>query len=52
MRKLIFPGCFLLGIILGGCSNPAEPVTDAAQQPATESTTSAIDASSEVHAGC
>jgi hypothetical protein len=48
MRKLIFPGCFLLGIILGGCSNPAEPVTDAARQPASEST----EFSSEVHAGC
>jgi hypothetical protein len=52
MRKLIFPGCFLLGIILGGCSNPAEPVTDAAQQPASESMTSAIELSSDAHEGC
>lgn len=52
MRKLIFPGCFLLGIILGGCSNPAEPVADAAQEPAIESTTSAIELSSDVHEGC
>jgi hypothetical protein len=48
MRKLIFPGCFLLGIILGGCSNPAEPVIDAAQQPASEF----IELSTEVHEGC
>jgi hypothetical protein len=52
MRKIIFPGCFLVGIILGGCSNPAEPVTDTAQQPATESTASAIELSSDVHEGC
>jgi len=52
MRKIIFPGCFLLGIILGGCSNPAEPVTDTSQPPATESTAPAIELSSDVHEGC
>ena len=52
MRQLIFPGCFLLGILLGGCSNPAEPVTGAAQQPASDSRTSAIELPSEIHEGC
>ena len=52
MRKIILLGCFMLGIILGGCSNPVEAITDAALHPASDSTTSALELSSEVHEGC
>ncbi len=52
MRKLILPGCFLLGIILGGCSNPAEPAIDAAQQPGRDSRDPAIELVADVHEGC
>jgi hypothetical protein len=52
MRKIILLGCFVLGIMLDGCSNPAELVTDAALQSASDSTTSAIEVSSDTHEGC
>jgi hypothetical protein len=52
MRKIILLGCFMLGIILGGCNNPTEAVPDAALQPASDSTAAAIDTSSDIHEGC
>jgi hypothetical protein len=52
MREILLLGCFVLGIILGGCSNPVEAVTDAARQPATDSTIPAIEISSDTHEGC
>jgi hypothetical protein len=52
MRKIILLGCFMLGIMLGGCSNPAEAVTDASLQSASDSTSSAIEVSSDTLEGC
>jgi hypothetical protein len=52
MRKIILLGCFMLGVLLGGCSNPAETVAEASLQSASDSTTSAIEVSSDTHEGC
>jgi hypothetical protein len=52
MRTIILLGCFVIGVMLGGCSNPSELSTDELLQPAADSTTSAIEISSETHEGC
>ncbi len=52
MRTVILLGCFLMGMMLGGCSNPSELTTDELLQPAADSTTAAIEISSETHEGC
>ena len=51
MRKIILLGCFMLGIVLGGCANPTEAVTDAPLQTVSDST-SAFEISGDTHEGC
>lgn len=52
MRKIILLGCLMLGIMLDGCSNPTEIVTDTSLQSASDSSTSAVEVSNETHEGC
>ena len=52
MRKIIMLGCLLLGMMLGGCSNPTEIITESSPQSASDSSTSAVEISSESHEGC
>jgi hypothetical protein len=50
MRKILL-GCLVIGTMLGGCSNPSELSTDELLQPAADSTSSAIEISSDTHEG-
>ena len=52
MRKILLLGCLLLGIMLGGCSNPSEIIMESSPQSASDSLTSAVEISSESHEGC
>jgi hypothetical protein len=49
---MLLLACLVIGTMLGGCGNPSELPADELLQPAADSTTSAVEISSETHEGC